>query len=315
MNIRGHIAGFSFVFGVAGLSFYLSTVYPSFDAQAVSLVIGMLAGNLIVHEDLFKKGGEAALKVFLPLGIALYGLQMGFNEFSWGLLPSVLPVVCGLFGLTMLLAVIFNIKKRVGLLVASGLSICGPSAVAVMSPLIGASKEETSVSALSVTMLGLAGMILYPVINDLLALTHEEFSFLAGATLPMLGQVKSASAGVCPECFSSAQKVKLIRTSFLLLPVAMAIFRSVREEKKVKVPSFVIAFLGLAVGANLIRGFGPALEVLKSAGGLCLAAAYASIGLLVDFDSVVEEGIGPLAVILFASVVVILMIYLFGNLF
>jgi len=315
MNVRDHIVGFTFVFGVAALSFCLSTYHASFDALVTSLIIGMLAGNIVGFKDSLEKGSEAALNLFLPLGVALYGFQMVLNEFEPGLLTAIFLVISGLFGLTMLLSVIFDVKRDVGILIASGLALCGASAIAVVSSLIGAKKEETSISLLSVLLLGLAGTIIYPFFYDLLALTQGEFGFLAGATLPIPGHVRIVAEGVSPESLFSALKNNSIRMSFLLILVVASIFQQMRKEKGMKAPWFAVAFIVFAVAANVTKVFVPVLVYLKGAGNFCLSTSLAAVGVLVDLDLVVEEGITPVGVIFFSLGVVVLLIYFFRNLF
>jgi uncharacterized integral membrane protein (TIGR00698 family) len=315
MKIEEHIAGFCVVLVIAALSYYLSTFHASFDSLVISIIVGMLCGNAIGSRDYFEKGTESALKIFLPLGIALYGSQLVLDELQWGQLLSILLVFTALFGLTFLVARIFNVDRKVAVLLASGLSVCGASAIAVISPLIGARKEQTSISVISVMMLGLTGMIFYPILNDVLSLTHDEFNFLAGTTLPMLGQVKVAALNVCPECPSAAVKIKLIRVGFLFFLVTISIFFSGEREKKVKIPWFVIVFILLAVAVNVGNALAPAAEYFAWTSSFCLSAALAAIGFSVDFDSVIEQGILPLGVIFFSWGLVVLVMYLIRSLY
>jgi uncharacterized integral membrane protein (TIGR00698 family) len=315
MKIEDHIPGFCAVLIIAALAYFLSTFHASFDALVISIIVGMLAGNMIGNRDYFERGTETALTFFLPLGIALYGSQLVLDALRWGQLLSIFFVFSALFGLTLLIAGIFGIERKAAVLLASGLSVCGASAIAVISPLIGAKREDTSVAVISVMMLGLTGMIFYPILNDVLSLTRGEFNFLAGATLPMLGQVKVAALNVCPECASAAVKIKLIRMSFLFFLVTASLFYSGNEGRRVNIPWFVIVFIVLAVGVNLSGAFAHAAEYLKEASNFFLTAALAAIGFSVEFDSIIEQGVLPLGVISFSWGLVVLLMYLIRNLF
>jgi uncharacterized integral membrane protein (TIGR00698 family) len=213
----------------------------------------------------------------------------------------------------MLLARVFNINQKAALLLASGLSVCGATAIAVISPLIGARRQDTSVSIISLMMIGLTGLIFYPIINDLFALTRGEFNFLAGTTLPMLGQVKVAAATVCPECMAEAMKIKFIRISFLFFLIPAAIFLSGKERGKTSVPWFILVFLGGALVVNTTGILSPFLDKLNSVSGFCLSAGLAAIGYCVDFDAVIDEGLTPLGVLFLAWGVVILLMYFIRN--
>lgn len=315
MSLKQYFPGVSLVLLIAVFSTVMSKVNASFDSLVISILVGMFIGNLFTRHDSLRSGIEGVISVLLPAGIALYGTQVGFSQMDGSLILLILLVFLALFGLTLLLARVFNINRKTAVLLASGLSVCGATAVAVISPLIGARREDTSVSIISLVMLGLTGMIFYPIISDLFSLTRGEFNFLAGTTLPMLGQVKVAAASACPECVDEAVKIKLIRISFLLFLVTAAIFLSGKEEKKVRVPWFILVFLAGAVVVNTTGVLDPFLGQLKTLSGFCLSAGLAAIGYCVDFDAVIDEGITPLGVLFLAWGVVILMMYFIRNIF
>ncbi|MEW6109786.1 MAG: putative sulfate exporter family transporter [Nitrospirota bacterium] len=315
MKLKESIPGIIVVLVIAVFSYFISTLHASFDALVISIIIGMFIGNVLSEKNHFVSGIETGIKIFLPAGIALYGTQLFFNELRFSSILTIFLVFSCMFSLTLIISKIFNLNRKISILLASGLSICGASAIAVISPLIGAKREDTSISIISVMMLGLIGMIFYPFLYDILSLTKNEFAFLTGTTLPMLGQVKVAAGSICPACLSTAVKIKLIRISFLIFLVTIAVFLSGKEEKKVKVPWFIIVFLVFAVIVNTTRIFEPFLEHLKNASSFFLSAALAAIGFSVDLDSMVEQGITPVAVIFLSWGVIILSTYLILSLF
>ncbi len=315
MKIGDYIPGFVIVLAIAFFSYFISTLNASFDPLVVSIIVGMLTGNLIGEKEYFGKGSEGAIKIFLPVGIALYGTQLVFDELKFGLIFSIFLVFICLFGLTLIVSRVLNIDRKIAVLLASGLSICGASAIAVISPLVGAKKEDTSISIISVMMLGLVGMIFYPMLYEFFSLTRDEYNFFTGTTLPMLGQVKVAAGSVCPECLNVAMKIKLVRISFLLFVVSVAVFLSGKEEKKIKIPWFIVGFILFAFLGNFTKLLAHVLEYFKASSAFFLSAALAAIGFSVDFDSIVEKGVTPLAALFISWGVVILLIYIIKNLF
>ncbi|MBI5639436.1 MAG: putative sulfate exporter family transporter [Nitrospirae bacterium] len=315
MNQKKYSPGFLLVLLIAGLSYFLSTLHASFDSLVTSIIIGMFIGNLTGIRNAFEKGAERAVKILLPAGIGLYGTQLVFQGMNAGLLVSILLVFMSLFGFTLLTSYGFNVNRKLAILLASGLSICGASAIAVISPLIGARKEDTSIAIISLMMLGLTGMIFFPLVHDLFSLSNGEFIFLAGTTLPMLGQVKVAAGNVCPECVISALDIKLIRISFLLFLVTVSVAISGKKEKKVTIPWFIVVFFFFASAVNLFDLPKSVMSYAKAASSFLLSAGLAAIGFSVDFNSIIEEGITPLGVITTSWVVTILLIYTIRNLF
>ena len=161
-SIKEILPGLIIIFLITIVSFMLSLVHPSFDILVISMIFGMLIANFINDKEIFDRGIAFALKVFLPAGIALYGTQLSFTGTEPKLLFSCycnhcLPVCANIFYSKGTRA-----YKNLGLVLSTGLSVCGASAIAVVSPLIGARKEETSISLIVVMVLGLAGMIFYP---------------------------------------------------------------------------------------------------------------------------------------------------------
>ncbi|MDP2157742.1 MAG: putative sulfate exporter family transporter, partial [Nitrospirota bacterium] len=166
MSLKNYMPGFIVIAVIALFSLYLSTLHASFDSLVISIIIGMLLGNLVGSRDYFSSGLDIGVKVMLPVGIALYGMQLSVSGLRPGLVFGLLLVFGALFFSTLLLSRVFRLNSSISLLLASGLSICGASAIAVISPLIRARREDTSISILSVMMLGLIGMIFYPLIYD-----------------------------------------------------------------------------------------------------------------------------------------------------
>ncbi len=315
MRIHHTVPALVLSLSIALVSVYIATFNASFDPLVISIIIGMFVGNILEIRELAGQGVESAVKLLLPVGIALYGTQLVFSELRPGILAGILCIAGGLFGLTLLLSRVFSLNQKLSILLATGVAVCGASAIAVISPLIGARKEDTSISVISVMMLGLTGMIFFPMLYDILSLTREEFNFLAGSTLPMLGQVRVAAGSVCPECLGVALKVKLVRVSLLVFWVTIAVFLSGKDKRRVNVPWFVVVFIILALLANFTRFLTPVMDYLKSSSTFLLSAALAAIGTSVDFDAIVEEGVAPLGVIFFSWSMIILLMYLARNLF
>ncbi len=315
MKYKEHIPGLLLAGVIALLSVYISTFHASFDALVVSIIIGMILNNLLGVRDKFIRGTDTAIGVLLPAGIALYGTQLSLAGVKASLFAGIFLVFMVTFGLTLMLSRIFHLNARIAILLASGLSVCGASAIAIVSPLIAAKREDTSISVLSVMMLGLIGMIFYPLLYDLLPFSKEEFTFIAGTTLPMIGQVKVAAGNVGPECVNSALQIKMVRVAFLVFLIPLAMVLSRKGEKRVVVPWFVVVFFLLSVLANSLKSLKDFLDLGRAAGTFCLSAGLAAIGLSVDFDTVVDEGLSPLGVILVSWLVVIIAIFLFRNIY
>ena len=313
MKPKEHIPGLLLACVIAFLSVYIATIHASFDSLVISIIIGMLFNNLVGGQEIFKNGTDTAIRIFLPLGIALYGSQLSFAGMKTGLLFNIFLVFIMLFGLTVMLSRVFRLNMKITILLASGLSVCGASAIAIISPLIGAKREDTSISILSVMMLGLIGMIFYPLLYEFFPLRMEEFSFFTGTTLPMIGQVKVTAGNVNPAFVSSALQVKLVRVAFLIFLIPLIMSLPNRGEKRITVPWFIVVFVLLSLLANTLNPPKDVIDIGRILTTYCLSAGLAAIGFSVDFDAVVEEGLTPFGVILSSWTVVIIVVFLFRN--
>lgn len=313
MKSTEHIPGLLLACAIAFLSVYVSSIHASFDSLVMCIVVGVLFNNLLSGQEIFRKGTDTAVRVFLPLGIALYGSQLSFVGMKTSLLFNILLVFFMLFGLTVMLSRIFRLDMKITILLASGLAVCGASAIAIISPLIDAKREDTSIAILSVMMVGLIGMIFYPLLYDFFPLSMDEFGFFAGTTLPMIGQVKVAAGNINPAFVSSALQVKLMRVAFLIFLIPLIVSLSNKGGKWITVPWFVVAFILLSLLANTLKPPKDVIDMGRILSTYCLSAGLAAIGLSVDFDALVEEGLTPFSVILSSWTVVIIAVFLFRN--
>jgi len=308
-SIKGIVPGMLIVLLIAALSQLVSLIHPSFDVLVLSIIFGMVISGLVKEKGIYDDGIAFALKIFLPAGIALYGTQLSVTGLDVKLWSYIIAIFALMFSLTYFIAKGLGLSKNLAILLSTGLSVCGASAIAVISPLIGAKKEELSLSVITVMVIGLAGMIFYPLLADFLILNKNEFAFLSGATLPMLGQVKASAASAGTEALAAALRIKLIRISFLIVLPLVILMISGKKEK-CYVPWFIGVFIAFAIGVNLMKDASPVTAITAPASRFFLSSALASIGLSVELDEIAEEGAKPLAVAALSWGIVVLLLYL-----
>lgn len=321
---------------IAVIAFTLSRLDPAFDSLVISIVLGMLLSNVLARRDVLQKGIEVMLRFSLPAGIALYGTQLTLGaDVSYRTLLSVIAVFVFSFAITFFIARLFRLSEKLSVLLASGLAVCGASAIAVISPLIGAKKEETSISLIVIMVVGLLSIIFYPLIWDWAGLTVRESAFLSGTTIPMLGQVKITARTFGTEALALAVKFKLVRIFMLLfLAIGLLMFsrrwglsgagdtqnaqggECVRKAgffnkiPGLHVPWFMFAFIIFALLVNSVDAAASIAYIFRPVSTFLLSAALASVGLSVDFDSITSEGARPLLVAVSSWAVVTLLIYI-----
>ncbi len=202
-----------------------------------------------------------------------------------------------------LLARLMGVRPGLGLLVATGYSICGASAVAAMEPLADADEEEVAYAIGLVTLCGSLSIAVFPAIGHALDLTAARFGAWAGAGVHDVGQVTATASAYAEASLAPALLVKLTRVILLAPMVAgVGIWRR-RQRAAVDeggrrapiMPLFVVGFLAMIA----LRATGwlsdEALAFAKDVEQALLTAGMFGLGCGVAFARLRRLGGRPLA--------------------
>lgn len=279
------------------------------------------------------RGVAVAASAVLRLGIALVGLRLTLAGLgSVGL--RALPVVAGCLAVAWLviprLARAFGIKGSLVTLLTVGTSICGCTAVMAVAPIIRARAEETGYAVTIVVIVGLAGMLIYPVAaHGVLGMTPESAGIFLGSSIHDTSQVIGAGllySGqyAAPAALDAATVTKLLRNLTLVAVVPALAALQARTDGVARspgmagirklVPGFVVAFVAMAAlrtvgdavgGAN--PGFSaglwtPALALANQVSELLLTVGMAGVGLTVELGQMRRVGWRPLATGVLAAI-------------
>lgn len=301
---------------IALLSMWMSSIHPSLDSLVISIILGMLVGNLFEKRFFLQSGLNICIRFCLPAGIILYGSQLTISGSMFHF--AIVPVIfISTFGLTLLFGHILKIRRPLSLLLSTGLSVCGASAIAILSPLIGAKKEETSISIISIMVIGLIGLIIYPLFGADSGLSNEGMALLTGTTLPMLGQVKVVGSMLGETILQKAVTYKLLRISLLMLLIIW-FGLTIRDNKENGFISFpyilrLILIAGFLVMVIVANTAGPSLQrLLEPFSRFFLTVTLSAIGLSVDFESIADIGPKPLYAVFISWLLTGGLVYLFS---
>ena len=100
------------------------------------------------------------------------------------------------------------------------MAICGNSAILALSPIIGAKHRDTAYAVSTITVFGLIGVLVLPVIGRLLGLSDPVFGTWAGLAVNDTAQVVATGYAFSPEAGDVATVVKLTR-NLAILPVLL----------------------------------------------------------------------------------------------
>lgn len=284
------------------------------EALVLAILIGATVRSTWTPDARWKPGITFSAKTLLEIAVVLLGASVSASTIisaGWALLLSIFAIVAGAIGLSFTIGRALGLKKRLAILVACGNSICGNSAIAAVAPVIGANSEDVASSIAFTAVLGVAVVLLLPVIGALLHMSEIAYGALAGLTVYAVPQVIAAAAPAGAKAVQIGTLVKLIRV-LMLGPVCLVlslVAPNLREETEPPdeltsgdrprsgrppihqmVPWFIIGFLAL-VGlrsANLIPEL--LLAPISLAATILTVIAMAALGLGVDMRTVSRAG-------------------------
>jgi uncharacterized integral membrane protein (TIGR00698 family) len=216
--------------------------------------LGVAAANLGLLPRTATTQLALVTKKLLRVGIVLLGFSVSFASITALGLPLIAIVAGSLVGtlvLTTWLGRRMGLSAPRALLIGTGFSICGASAIAGMEDTAGADEEDVTVSIAMVTLFGTLALVLLPLLQGPLGLTDLQFGMWAGASVHEVGQVVAAASPAGAAVVAVAVVVKLTRVVMLAPVVAtVSIIQRRRSSPSSEetgrtplVPLFVLGFL------------------------------------------------------------------------
>lgn len=275
-------------------------------AQLVAaVVIGTLCTNLGLVGPSMRPGLKFAAKRLMRFGVVLLGFRLSLGQIADLGVPTLVVV------LVTVVATFFGaqwIGRRMGLspgfclLVGTGFSICGLSAIAAVEDASGSSEEEVATAMGLVTLCGTLAIFVVPWAAHVIGLSDDQTGTWIGASVHDTAQVVAAASTAGASIVAVAIAVKLTRV-LLLAPIVTGV--NIQRARRASttgtsgrrpslVPLFVVGFLVCV----LIRTSGVlsdgALDTAKSLETLVLTAAMFGLGTEVDVQKIRMLGVRPL---------------------
>ena len=325
---------FSFIIAYAGI--YLSSFIGSeilnlnkspISPIMLSIIIGLLIGNVITIPSIFSEGIKFSLKFILRLGIICLGIRLGLLDIlKVGVIGVPLIISCIVISILLVnfFCKLLNVPSKIGSLIAVGTSICGASAIVATSPAINADKEEVTYAIANITIFGIIAMFVYPFLANYLFNGDElSIGLFLGTSIHETAQV--AGAGLIyseqynsPNTMDIATITKLVRniSMIVVIPFISYLYLKNNINKKNTKPSILSLFPIFIIGfiiMGLIRSIGDygmqssdqafglfmndqwqsVINYIKSLAEYSLAIAMAAVGVSTNILSLRTLGIRP----------------------
>jgi uncharacterized integral membrane protein (TIGR00698 family) len=266
----------------------------------IAIIIGIIINNVVPISEKYDPGVSFAAKKVLRIAIVLLGFRLSISEvISAG--PQALLVILLGSGVTLLFCIVsgrlMGLPIKRAILIGSGISICGASAVAAVDGVIQGKKEDTAFAIGIVTLVGTIYMIVYPLIYKFLHLSDLNFALWAGSSIHEVAQVAAASSSIAdPVMEAFASTIKMIRVLFII-PVSLVLlfFRWDNGEvevakKKVSIPWFALMFFGVVLFNSLTLLPQKWVTCILLIEKWLMTAAMAGLGMGIVFVDLVKVG-------------------------
>ena len=328
-QLYGRMPGILFCFTIAVPAWFFGEAFPVIGSPVFGILIGMLlvmlspkltTMNFRLGKVKADDGGmrlDVGVKytskkllqasvVLLGFGMDLfYVLQVGAESIS-----VILSTLSAAFVTAYFIGKLLRLDGKMTTLIGVGTSICGGSAIAAASPVIGAKDEEVAQAISTIFLFNIIAVFIFPALGMWLGMSDKGFGMWAGTAINDTSSVVAAGAAWSNAANNNvalgfATIVKLTRT-LMIVPVTLvlAVYTAYSEQKRqtrtgrqfsfVSVfPWFVIGFVLTAL-INTFWGIPAVSDALVVTGKFMIVMAMAAIGLNTNLIKLVTNGARPI---------------------
>jgi uncharacterized integral membrane protein (TIGR00698 family) len=275
----------------------------------LAIIIGLTLNNTIKLPPSAEAGISFAARRILRIAVIFLGFRISVSEIA-GAGPLAAGVVLVSSTLTILftlwLGMRLNIPLKRTLLLASGVSICGASAVAAVEGVVQSEKEDAAFAIGAVTLMGTLYMALYPALYNLIGPDDVSFALWAGSSIHEVAQVAAAGSAIRDASVEPlASTVKMIRVLCIVPLTFILLFFNWKEDRdarggitkrRISVPWFALLFFAAAIINSLSFLPGTVVRGLIAADNWLMTGAMAGLGLGLSFINL--SRIGKKAIVL-----------------
>jgi uncharacterized integral membrane protein (TIGR00698 family) len=324
--IRLRLPGVALVLPLAVLATGFGKLVPIVGGPVAGIVLGVgfaaVRRPAELADGALKPGIAWCGKFVLQFAVVLLGAQLSLRQvFEVG--AESLPVMLGTLAVCLLLAwwlgrKVLKVPGNLAALIGVGTGICGASAIAAVTPVIGAVGVEVTYAVSVIFLFNIVAVVVFPLLGHLLDMGQHAFGLFAGTAVNDTSSVVAAATTFGDIAAHDAVVVKLVRT-LMIIPICIVLARMVarRAERRAAangtetsataaapatrvgrllrlIPWFLIGFLVLAT-ANT-AGLLPAgvREAVPETAAFLITMALTAIGLSTDLPALRRAGHRPL---------------------
>lgn len=278
-----------------------------FVSAPMALFCGILFSLLKIEKPFqYKKYSSPLLQYSVVLMGFGMNLQQVIEVSSKGIILTACSVLL-VFLLGVFLGKILKVERNTTFLISSGTAICGGSAIATVSPIVGAKDSQISFSLTVVFVLNAIALFIFPFIGHYFNMSQESFGYWSAIAIHDTSSVVGAGAEYGKEALQVAATVKLARTLWII-PLSFLVLLLNRKNNqgkgKIKIPWFILYFVIAILIAGFIPVLQPAYSVLSYIGKRGMVLALFMIGSGFNFADLKTVGVRPFLLGVFLWIII-----------
>jgi len=298
--LAARLPGLALATAVAAVATGFGKVFPIIGGPVTGIIIGVAVAAAVKPGARLKPGIVFSSKTVLQASVVLLGTQLSLSQIVH-VGGSSLPVMLG--SLAMCLVSAYWIGRWLGIigdlrtLIGVGTSICGASAIAAVTPVIGAASVEVAYAMSTIFVFNVAAVLAFPAIGHLLGLSQHSFGLFAGTAVNDMSSVVATATTYGDAATDYAVVVKLTRT-LLIIPICFGLTALVARRARhnarraAEVDGIPTASIRLSTRASIVRA-GRLVPVFLI--GFLILATANSVGLI---PSAAHAGLSEVSIFL-----------------
>ncbi len=272
------VPGVALAAAAALLAWGIHALFPAVPLLTAAVALGIIVAQIPrARREVtgsLAPGLSVASKKFMRLGIVLLGLKLSLIDIAqlgWFTILLVVVIVLLTFVSTFGLGKLARLPQHEPLLIATGFSICGASAIGAMSGAVRAKDAEASTPIALVTLCGTLAIAVLPLFWHPLGMSADQFGHWVGASVHDVGQVVATAQIAGSSALAIAVIIKLTRVLMLAPMVSIAALAVHRRDRRAATDSGSVTPGSIASGsvaASAAPAARPAIVPLFVAGFL-----------------------------------------------
>lgn len=221
------------------LAWGIHVLFPAVPLLTAAVALGIVVAQFppARHEitGSLAPGLSVASKTFMRIGIVLLGLKLSLIDIAhlgWLTILLVVVIVLLTFAATYWFGTLARLPTHEPILIATGFSICGASAIGAMSGVVKAKDSESATPIALVTLCGTLAIGVLPLLWQPLGMNADQFGHWVGASVHDVGQVVATAQIAGTSALAIAVIIKLTRVLMLAPMVSIAALVVRRGENR-----------------------------------------------------------------------------------